>query len=105
MENAYDLVIVGSGAASICAALVAKASGRRPLILEKTDKVGGSTALSGGVLWLPNNPLMKREGVSDSFDEAWTYLEACAGDVGLASSPERRRAYLTEGPRMVEFLE
>lgn len=104
-EHAYDFVIVGSGAASVCAALVAKAAGKRALILEKTDKIGGSTALSGGVLWIPNNPVMKRMGAPDSYDEAYRYLEACAGDAGPGSSPARMEAFLTEGPKMVSFLE
>lgn len=101
-DESCDLLIIGSGGASICAALAAKQAGATPLIVEKTDKIGGSTALSGGVLWVPNNSLMKREGVPDSFEEAWTYLEACAGD---ASSPARRRAFLEQAPRTADFLE
>jgi 3-oxosteroid 1-dehydrogenase len=101
-DEACDLLIVGSGGASMTAALVAKRNGATPLIIEKTDKIGGSTSLSGGVLWVPNNSLMAREGVADSPEDAWTYLEACAAD---ASSPERRRAFLDQAPRMADFLE
>jgi 3-oxosteroid 1-dehydrogenase len=104
-DETCDLLIIGSGGASICAALVAKDAGAEPLIVEKTDKLGGSTALSGGVLWVPNNSLMKREGVEDSFEKASTYLEACSAGAGAAASPERRRAFLEQAPRVADYLE
>jgi 3-oxosteroid 1-dehydrogenase len=104
-QHSADLVIVGSGGGSMCAALVARSLGLEPLILEKTDKVGGSTAMSGGILWIPDNPVMKRAGVDDSYERARTYLDSVVGDAGPASSPQRREAYLRTGPRMIEFLE
>jgi len=100
----FDLIVVGSGAASVVAALVAVEAGARPVILEKTDKVGGSTAMSGGVAWIPCNSLQREAGVADSYDQARAYLDSCAGDAGPASSPERRHAFLTEGPQMIDFL-
>jgi 3-oxosteroid 1-dehydrogenase len=103
-DETYDFVIVGSGAGSVCAALAMKRAGKTPLILEKTDLVGGSTALSGGVFWIPNNPVGREAGVKDSYEQARAYLDACVGDAGPASSPERRHAFLTQGPRMVDFL-
>ena len=69
------------------------------------DVVGGSSAMSGGVLWIPNNPLMQRDGVEDSYDDAMAYFKYVVGNVGPASSEERRRAYITLGPKMIEFLE
>jgi len=104
-DDHYDFVIVGSGAAAVPAALVAKKAGKRVLIVEKADVVGGSTAISGGVIWIPNNPVQKRAGVSDSYEQAKTYLDACAGPYGPASTAERRHAFLTEGPALVSFLE
>lgn len=104
-EQEFDFIIIGSGAASICAALVAQKAGKRPLILEKTDQVGGSTAMSGGVIWIPNNPLELAARVPDTPDLARTYLDACAGNVGPASSPQRRTAFLKEGPRAISFLQ
>lgn len=104
-DEDFDFIIIGSGAASITAALVAKEAGARPLILEKTDKVGGSTAMSGGVAWMPANPLQQAAGIADSYEKARAYLDACAGDVGPASSPERRHAFLVEAPRVVQFLQ
>ena len=101
----YDLVVIGSGAGSVCAALAAKRLGAKPLIIEKTPKFGGSTALSGGVIWLPNNPVMKRAGVQDSEEAGRLYLDACTAGAGIESTPARRAAYLREGPHAISFLE
>lgn len=86
-DNTYDFVIVGSGGGAFAAALAAIDSGMKPLIVESTDKWGGSTSMSGGGMWLPNNPLMQREGAADSAEDAITYMDACIGDVGPATSP------------------
>lgn len=99
-DDSYDFVIVGSGAASIIAALVAKDAGKRPLILEKQAKFGGSTSFSGGVLWIPGNYTMAH----DDLDQARQYMDALIGEAGPASSPERRAAYLREGPRALLYL-
>jgi 3-oxosteroid 1-dehydrogenase len=104
-DREVDFIIVGSGAASIVAALLLKSSGLTSVIFEQTDMFGGSTAMSGGVIWIPNNPVMRRSGVEDSYEEARAYLDACVGEVGPASSPERRDTFLREGPKVVEFLE
>ena len=105
-DETVDFVVVGSGGGSMCAALVLREAGRRVLILEKTDLVGGTTARSGGVMWLPDNPFMRRDGVEDSFEQASRYLDALCGDQPDApgSTVERRRCYLREAPRMIEFL-
>ncbi|MDR7417072.1 MAG: FAD-binding protein [Armatimonadota bacterium] len=100
-----DVLIVGSGAAGLVGALVVKEHGFEPLIVEKTAFVGGTTAWSGGGLWIPNNPVSRAAGVQDSLEAALTYLDHVVGEVGPASSPERRRAFLEYGPRMVEFLQ
>jgi len=100
-----DFLVVGSGAASVCAALVAKRAGKQALIVEKTDFFGGSTGMSGGVFWVPNNPVMKRAGVADTDELATTYLNACAGDPMPGSTIERREAFLSQGPRAIDFLE
>lgn len=105
-DETYDFVIVGSGAGSLVAALHMRSLGRRVLILEKTDMVGGTTARSGGVMWIPNNPFMARDGVEDSYDKAAAYLDSVVGthEDAPAATLERRRAFLVEAPRMVEFL-
>lgn len=104
LESEYDLVIVGSGAGSITAALVAQALGRKPVILEKQAKVGGSTAISGGVLWTPNNPLMAQEGIPDSYERARTYFDAAVPHQAPGTSGVRRETFLKVGPAVIDFL-
>lgn len=104
-DHVADVVVVGSGSAALTTALAAVDAGRDVLVLESTDLVGGSSAMSGGGAWIPDNPVMKAAGVDDSYQQARQYLDLCVGDVGPASSPERRHAFLTEGPAMVAFLQ
>jgi 3-oxosteroid 1-dehydrogenase len=105
-DEVFDFVVVGAGGGSMCAGLVMRNMAKSVLILEKTPLVGGSTARSGGVMWIPNNPFMKRDGVDDSFEKAETYLDSVVGDHNDApgATRARRRTYLMEAPRMVEFL-
>lgn len=105
-DEIFDFVIVGSGGASMCAALVMKAHGLNPVILEKTDLVGGTTARSGGVMWIPDNRFMKEDGVEDSYEKAMEYLEATAGQSVDApgTSRKNRSTYASEAPKMVDFL-
>lgn len=101
-DESFDLVIVGSGAASVPAALVAKSLGRSALIIEKQPVFGGSTAYSGGVVWIPNSPL---HGSRDSEEAGRTYLNALIGDKGgKASPPAKREMFLKEGPKAIRFL-
>jgi 3-oxosteroid 1-dehydrogenase len=104
-DETYDFVVVGSGGGSMCAALACKSVGKEALIVEKLPKVGGSTGYSGGVWWLPNNHVMKRHGVSDSYERARQYFDAAVTYEGPGTSQARREAYLRTGPKMAEFLE
>src|ERR1700722_3499208 len=101
-DCAYDLVIVGSGGGSITAGLVVREARKLPLILEKQNVVGGSTAYSGGVIWAPNNPFL---GDRDSYEKSRQYLDHLIGEVGPASSPERRDAFIRNSPLLIEFLQ
>ncbi len=103
-DAAYDFVAVGSGGGGMVGALAAADSGARALVVEKQSLIGGSTAMSGGMAWVPNNSVMKRAGVADSYEDAMAYFEAVVGDVGPASSYERRHAFCTAGPEMIDFL-
>lgn len=93
-DHEYDVVVVGSGGGAFAAALGAVDEGLTVLMVESTDKFGGSTAMSGGGLWMPDNPLMKREGVGDSRGEALEYMEAAIGDEGPATSRARKEAFV-----------
>jgi 3-oxosteroid 1-dehydrogenase len=106
MNEMFDFVIVGSGGGSMCAALVLRAAGKNVLILEKTDLLGGTTAMSGGVMWIPDNCFMKAAGIKDSREDALNYLDASIGAHTNApgSTPERRGTYVEQATRMIDFL-
>lgn len=101
---AADFIVVGSGG-GLGGALAAADGGADVLVVEKENFVGGSTGISGGVVWLPNNPVMKRDGVPDSVKEGMQYFASVVGDVGPASSIERRRMYIEAGSEAIGFLE
>jgi 3-oxosteroid 1-dehydrogenase len=104
-DSTVDLVIVGSGGGGMVAALAAAGAGADALVLEKQERFGGSTAMSGGIVWVPDNPVMRAAGMADSYEDAMVHFETVVGDVGPASSFERRHAFLTAGPEMVTFLQ
>ncbi|WP_317929600.1 FAD-dependent oxidoreductase [Halioxenophilus sp. WMMB6] len=105
MSETYDFIVVGSGAGSLCAALLMRDAGKSVLVLEKTDLVGGTTAVSGGVMWIPNNRYMKADGIADSPEQAMAYLNAIhSDDDGPGATQERRQAYVEEAPQMLEYL-
>ena len=97
----YDVIVVGSGAAGMVAALTAAHQGLSAVVIEKAAHFGGSTARSGGGVWIPNNEILKRDGVSDTKEAASTYLRAIIGD---AVPPERIDTYLERGPEMLSFV-
>src|ERR1700712_2869204 len=103
-DRSVDLVIAGSGGGGMVAAPAALGSGLEPRIVEKQALVGGSTGLSGGIVWLPNNPLMRADGIADSHEDGLAYLDDVVGDIGAASSPARREMFLSAGYEMINFL-
>ncbi|MGO9153811.1 FAD-binding protein [Mycobacterium sp.] len=103
-DRSVDLLIAGSGGGGMVAALAALDSGIEPLVIEKQALVGGSTGLSGGMVWLPNNPLMRADGIPDSHEDGLAYFDDVVGDIGQPSSPARREMFLTAGYEMINFL-
>ncbi len=97
--QAYDVVVVGSGSAGATAALRARELGLSVLIIEKAHKYGGTSATSGGVLWIPNHGLTKG---GDSREQALQYLNSLvAGNI----QRDRLEAFVDQGPEMVRFLQ
>jgi 3-oxosteroid 1-dehydrogenase len=101
-EVDVDVVVVGSGAAGMTAALTAADRGLRVVVVEKLDRFGGSTARSGGGVWIPGNDVLRRAGVEDTPEQARTYLAHVVGDT---VSKERQHAFLDRGPEMLAFVQ
>ena len=104
-DEEYDVIVVGSGAGGLVSAITSAYGGLRTAILEKGSVWGGSSALSGGGLWIPNNHVSKNAGLQDSEEEALTYMQKIIEDTGPASTYERKVAYVRNGHKMVRFLE
>jgi len=94
----FDFVVAGSGAAGMTAALIAARRGLRAVVLEKTEYFGGSAARSGGGVWIPGNAVLRRDGVSDTAEQASQYLAYVAGN---AVPEQLRTAFLEHGPAML----
>lgn len=102
-----DVVIVGSGAAAMTAAITAAHAGLDVLLVEKASDLGGTSALSGGVAWIPDNPrldeISRHSGERDSAARAMTYFESLVGRDRMR--PQLMQAFFDHGREMVEFLE
>ncbi|CAB4938061.1 unannotated protein [freshwater metagenome] len=99
-----DFLIVGTGGGGLLAAMKAKEAGLDALVVEKTEYIGGSTAMSGGVVWAPANEYLLAEGYHDTLERGLAYLDAVVGDAGPATTRERKVAYLEGNLRMLDFL-
>ena len=98
----YDVIVLGSGAAGLTAAFTAANEGARVGLFEKHERVGGSSAWSGGHVWIPDNPHMQEIGAQDSVEDGFTYLMSLSRgllDERLVS------AFVDAGPRMIRYLE
>ncbi|AQV98290.1 3-oxosteroid 1-dehydrogenase [Cupriavidus necator] len=100
-DQEFDVVVVGSGAGAMLAAICAADAGLQVLMVEKAEVVGGTSATSGGGIWIPDNHDMGRAGLRDSIDAAFTYVKACAR--GMASD-DRVLAYVETARHMARYL-
>lgn len=98
----YDIVVVGSGAGGMTAAITAANKGASVVVIEKAARYGGSSARSGGGVWIPNNDALKSAGVEDTPEAARTYLHSIIGDVVPA---EKIDTYIDRGPEMLSFVQ
>lgn len=101
-RHACDVLVIGSGAGGLTAAITARLHGLDVLVVEKETVFGGTTAWSGGWLWLPRNPLAERDGIVERRGAARTYLQH---ELGHRFDPAKVDAFLERGPEMVRFLE
>jgi 3-oxosteroid 1-dehydrogenase len=100
-DHSVDFLVIGSGAAGMTAALRAHDLGGETLIVEKAELFGGSSALSGGVIWVPANPLQAALGIQDSVEDGLRYLEQITAG---SSTTEKLSTYLGNAPRMISLL-
>lgn len=101
-KNEYDLVVVGSGAAGLAAAITARKRGLSVAVLEKEPVFGGTTALSGGVLWVPLNHHGRKQNPADSAQKVRDFMRTETGHFYDDAAVE---AFIENGPKMVEFFE
>lgn len=99
-EHTYDVVVVGGGT-GLMGAITAARLGKRVLVVEKGSVLGGSTAMSGGGLWMPGNKVIVRTGVLDTRERVETYLDEVVGDTAPRG---RRLAFLDNAPAVVDEL-
>jgi succinate dehydrogenase/fumarate reductase flavoprotein subunit len=97
-----DVLVLGSGAGGLSAAVTAAAQGLRVIVAEKEGVFGGTTAWSGGWMWIPRNPLATRAGIREDVDAPRTYLKS---ELGAHFDADRADALLERGPEMIEFFE
>jgi succinate dehydrogenase/fumarate reductase flavoprotein subunit len=101
-DDSCDLLVVGSGAGALSAAVTAAHLGLRVIVVEKEQQLGGTTAWSGGWMWIPRNPLALRGGMAEPIEKPLSYLRH---ELGEQFDEARARAFLNQGPRMVRFFE
>lgn len=100
--NEVDVIILGTGAAGMAAALAAHEAGASVALVERWDRIGGTSAISGGVIWVADNPRMRAAGMADSREDALAYFRSLDhGDL----VDETLEAFVDRGPEALAFLE
>jgi succinate dehydrogenase/fumarate reductase flavoprotein subunit len=98
----YDVIVIGAGAGGMTSACVAAAEGLSTLLIEKADRVGGTTSVAGGMVWIPANPKMRDAGIADSLEQARLYLSHL---VPGEFNGGLRETFLARGPEAIAYLE
>jgi 3-oxosteroid 1-dehydrogenase len=101
-EETVDFLVIGSGAAGVSAAIYAASQGKSVMLCEKAGKIGGTTALSNAMIWVPCSDHAKAAGIDDTLERARTYLK---GELGNYFDDEKIGTYLERGPEAVRTLE
>ena len=101
-DQEYDVVVLGTGIAGLSVALAAHARGLRPLLIEKTDKLGGGTTNSYGLIWIGQNHLARAAGYEDSRDDVLSYMRFLAGGEAIE---DNLIAYVDHAPNALKFFE
>ena len=101
-KTEYDVIVAGSGAGGMSAAVTAAKLGLNVIVLEKEPLFGGTTARSGGVLWLPGNPVSKTLGFADNIEDARTYMKH---ETGAGYDADRVDAFLRMAPEAAQFFQ
>lgn len=102
-DETVDVVVVGTGAAGLTAAIRASDAGASVLVIEKSDMVGGTSAVSGGVVWVPMNHHLGEVGIEDSREEAMAYVERFSAQ--RTADPQLLALCVDQGPSMLRYLE
>jgi 3-oxosteroid 1-dehydrogenase len=105
VSTTYDILVIGSGSAGAAAALRIAKGGLRVLLIEKTDCLGGTSAMSGGGVWIPANHVAKACGIADSPAEALTYLRSASPQTWATDEDLHWKAFAEAAPRTLEFIE
>ena len=101
-DREVDVVVLGTGGAAMSAAILAADQGAEVLMLEKSSEIGGTTAFSGGVPWIPMNHYARELGIEDSKEEALTYLRRLTG--GKEPDPGLLEVYVDNAHQMIQYL-
>lgn len=101
-DREVDVLVIGSGAGALTTALVAKKEGANEvLVVEKSDNYGGTSAMSGGGIWIPNSHKARAQGINDTHEEAFEYMKSVIGD---EVTEDRMRIYAEKASEMLEYL-
>ena len=104
-DASFDVIVVGSGAAGLVAALTASQRGKKVALLESSSKIGGTSIFSGGQVWVPNHHYLDEADITDSPEEAAEYLRGCSPNRTTENDEARRLAFVENAPKMLKYVE